>query len=183
MCMAFYPRQFCSYVKPTITLGTIPLKWVSTHKYLGVIISEDLKDDCDIKRQMKGFYARGNTVIRNFKSCSTSVKIQLFKTYFSSIYGGHLWSSYSKVNFNKLKVAYNNIFRLFMNLKRDCSISQAYVENNVHNFEALLRVFMGSFINRIVKSNNKLVTCLIESVYFMCNSKLLTLWNEKAYVH
>ena len=181
LCMAFYPKNFNVCKKPTIYLGTIQLKWVTSHKYLGVLIDEDLKDNVDMKRQMKAFYSRGNILVRKFKSCTTDVKLQLFKTYFSSVYAGHLWSNYSTVTYNKVKVAYNNVFRSLMCLSRDCSISNMFVQYNVRNFEALLRVHMGSFISRIVNSTNQLVSNLIESAYFTMESKLLKLWFEKAY--
>ena len=42
-------------------------------KYLGVIICNDLKDDGDILRHLRNFYARSNSIIRKFHHCSVGV--------------------------------------------------------------------------------------------------------------
>ena len=60
LCMAFYPRSFRNMSPSNVFLGTTALKWTTQHKYLGIIISQDMRDDSDIKRQVKSVYARGN---------------------------------------------------------------------------------------------------------------------------
>ena len=54
-------------------------------KYLGHIICSDSKDDKDIMRQCRQFYARGNILLRTFYMCTNDVKIKLFSTFCSSI--------------------------------------------------------------------------------------------------
>ena len=71
---------------PRLLLLGQPVKLVDTYKYLGVIMTSDCKDDCDISKLLRNLYSRGNSIIRNFKSCSEEVKIQLFKTYCTSFY-------------------------------------------------------------------------------------------------
>ena len=179
--MAFYPKQFCNKDNPTMYLDDTCLRWVSSHKYLGVMISNDCKDELDIQRQIKSYYTKGNMIIRKFRKCSEPVKIQLFKTYFSNVYAGHLWRNYSVACYKKATVAYNNIYCMFLNLKRDCSMTNKYVEHNVHSFNSLLRIYMASFIDRLSKSENMIVNTICDSVYFMYQSKIFKLWIDKAY--
>ena len=79
---------------PKFTLNGRSLRQVSEEKYLGCIMSDDFSDDLDLSRQMRAIYTRGNMLIKNFKSCSDDVKLQLFKTYCSNLYCGQLWSTY-----------------------------------------------------------------------------------------
>ncbi len=67
---------------------------VNKVKYLGHIITDDGMDDQDILRQCRQLYAQGNTLARNFFMCSDTVKINLFRTYFSSLYTSQLWWCY-----------------------------------------------------------------------------------------
>ena len=43
-------------------------------KYLGHVISADMKDDLDIMRQCRQLYAQGNALARRFHMCSDIVK-------------------------------------------------------------------------------------------------------------
>ena len=88
---------------------------VSTVKYLGHYICEDLKDDTDINRQCRHIYAQGNLLIRKFGMCTSNVKSFLFNTYCSPLYTAQLWWNYNASSIKKLYVAYNNIFRLLHN--------------------------------------------------------------------
>ena len=76
---------------PKLLLLGQPVKLVNNYKYLGAIMTSDSKDDCDISKLLRNLYSRGNGIIRNFKSCSQEVKLQLFKSYCTSFYYFHLW--------------------------------------------------------------------------------------------
>ena len=176
LCMSFYPKGFYNSITPNVILGGTCLRWTDQHKYLGVNISCDSKDDIDIKRQCKAIYSRGNMLIRKFKTCSDNVKCQLFKSYMSNLYCGQLWSNYSSRTFKRVKVAYNNVCRSLFSLKRDCSISKHFVDNNIHGFDSLLRIYINSFSKRILVCDNLLVSTVANSTYFIYKSKLFSKW-------
>ena len=48
--------------------------YVTSFKYLGHIIENDLSDDRDINREIKSLYTRTNILIRRFSRCSFGVK-------------------------------------------------------------------------------------------------------------
>ena len=53
-----------SHIKPVKQfLYGSELKWVDVYKYLGCFITSDLKDDRDIRRQVRAIYCRGNMII------------------------------------------------------------------------------------------------------------------------
>ena len=148
VCMAFLPPSLHKLHVPTVMLGSSSLTWVSDLKYLGVYIAKNYSDDIDIKRQTKAIYARGNTLIRKFSKCSPDVKTQLFNTYCSNLYASHLWHNYSKKEFHRVRVAYNNVFRALMSITRGCSISQSFVDLDVSTFNSLLRNYTNVFSSR-----------------------------------
>ena len=51
------------------------------YKYLGHLLSVDLRDELDISRQRKRVYAQGNMLIRKFGMCTDTVKNPLFQAY------------------------------------------------------------------------------------------------------
>ncbi len=61
--------------------------------------------------------------------------VQLFQTSGTSLYAAHLWPKFTaEAIYQKTSVAYNNIFRKFMNVDRRASISAAFVHRNVSTF-------------------------------------------------
>ena len=92
VCMYVKSKKFKDLYVPNFILDDKALKFVDKEKYLGIIMSENCKSENDMHRQMRSIYGRGNMVIRNFKQCSDSVKVQLFKTFCGNFYCSHLWS-------------------------------------------------------------------------------------------
>ena len=85
------------------------LAYVKQVKYLGVIVCNDLKDDEDILRHLRNFYARSNSIIRKFHHCSIGVKLHMFHSYCCTIYCSQLWVNFNKDTYLKAKFAYNNM--------------------------------------------------------------------------
>ena len=182
-CIAFIPSTYRNINLPKISLGNAVLHWETSHKYLGVIINSDLTDDEDIERQIHAIYVRGNMLIQKFRKCSNEVKLELFRTYFSSLYMSQLWCNYKSTSYRRIHVAYNNIFRSLMSIKRGESISAAYTVNNINGFATLERKIAYSFYRRIMSSNNLLVITVISSVYFTSFSHNLRKWNKMLFIY
>ena len=68
------------------------------------------QDDEDMLRQMRTLYIRSNKLLPTFYYCSTDVKLESFKNYFTSFYCCYLWTAYIKSTFNRLRVAFNNAY-------------------------------------------------------------------------
>ena len=49
---------------------------------------------------------------------SLEVKLTLFRSYCSPMYGVQLWWNYKKSTLNRLHIAYHNIFKLFIGMSK-----------------------------------------------------------------
>ena len=74
------PKVICcckklKYIRvPNFELNDNILPRVNQCKYIGHVITDDLKDDNDIARQYKRMYALGNDLIVKLYMCSDHVK-------------------------------------------------------------------------------------------------------------
>ena len=180
--MCIKPKKLKNMLLPIVHLNGIPLKYVSSQKYLGVKMCDSQRDDDDIIQQLRGVYTRGNMLIKNFSQCSVDVKCQLFKSYCSSFYCSQLWHSYSTESIRRLKVAYNRIFRILLKLEQRVSISHSFIVNNVDHFDVLMRKNIEGFSCRVSCSKNELVNTVVHSFYFL-KSKIYTCWGNKLYLN
>ena len=57
-------------------LNNKSLNYIGEHKYLGVLLCNDLCDDADIKQQIRSTYARGNVLLSKFRKCDQSGKVK-----------------------------------------------------------------------------------------------------------
>ena len=62
--------------------------------------------------------------------CSINVKNTLFRTFCTPMYTCHLWWNYKAQSFQKLKVAFNNAFRMMHNLPTYGSASEMFTVNS-----------------------------------------------------
>jgi hypothetical protein len=174
--MCFKPKKYSNLYVPNMYLDGESLECVERTKYLGVLISNNSRDDDDIMRHVRGTYTRGNIMISRFKNCTNNVKHCLFRSYLSSIYAGQLWTCVSDNVMKKAIVSYNNVYRKFFNIRRGVSMSATYVTNSIDSFIVLLRKNLGSFRQRVLSCDNLLVHNIVKSVFFMCNATITVKW-------
>ena len=163
VCVVFKPKKFKLYCPPMI-LNAAPLPYVDSVKYLGYMFTSDPKDDVDMQKQLRTFYARSNTILRQFAKCDESVKLVLFGSFCSCYYCLYLWLDMTKHSARILSVAYNNVHRKFLKLHMRCSASQMFADNNILNFEALMRKMSNTFINRLISSDNAIIKVLLDNM-------------------
>ncbi|CAH2241228.1 jg3292 [Pararge aegeria aegeria] len=153
---------------PPIFLNGNALERVYQYKYLGHMLTPDLKDDTDIERERRAVSVRANMLARRFARCSTNVKITLFRAYCTSFYTCNLWVKYSTKSYSALRVQYNNAFRVLMGLPRYCSASGMFAAAQVDCFYATMRKRCGSLVRRLRSSSNsilKLIASRLDCVY------------------
>ena len=126
-------------LNPELYLGNIKITNDEDVKYLGHIISRDLKDDKDMLKQIRSLYCRSNMLMRKFSRCSDYIKCTLFKAYCSNIYCCSLWFRYTQNVYHRLRVAYNNSCRILLGLPMRCSASQMLVYSEVPSFGEIVR--------------------------------------------
>ena len=64
---------------------------------------------------------------------------------------------------NRLRVAYNDSYRILHNLPRSSSARAHQVQSNILTFDALIRKYIFSFISRCLKSENIFISSLMSS--------------------
>ena len=120
--MCVKPRSYKLRL-PNVFLNGKKMIYVDSIKYLGYIVDSQLRNDCDLKRQLRSIYCKSNMLIRKFYSCSYEVKTTLYRSYCSNFYCTPLWWRYPNDLLCKLKVAFNNGLRKLLNLNKYCSAS------------------------------------------------------------
>ena len=112
-------------------------------------------------RQLRTLYAKSNKIIRTFSHCTIDVKLLLIKSYCTSFYWGYVWSDYKKTTYNKLRVAFNNVYKRVLGLSYRSSASPMYTTHKINNMEALLRRSIYSFIEKPMDNSNMIINTLM----------------------
>ena len=126
---------------PPISLNGVVLNIVNSFKYLGHIVTSDLRDDGDIERECRALSVKSNMLARRFARCTNNVKVTLFKAFCQSFYTGGLWVSYTQRVYNVLRVQFNKAFRMLLGLPWRCSASGMFAEARIRRRVACLSVF------------------------------------------
>jgi len=176
VCQCFADYSY-DETRPLIRLCGKILQWKDTVRYLGYDINCRNRDAEEMFRRRRELYSRANQLKSRFSMCNNNVKQYLFKTYFSTVYCNSLWAPVKRDMWEKLKVAYNDSFRLIFNLSRRCSASQMFVQNRINDFNAMRRASVYSLLNRIAQSDNIIIQTITSSKMFTCSS-LSKLWRE-----
>ena len=177
--MAIIPKHLKIHT-PRVKLAGNVLELVTKYKYLGYFISDNNRDDDALSSQIRGLYCRGNALIKHFRSCSEDVKLTLFKTFCNSFYCSQLWSNCSAKSYNRIRVAYNRVFRVLMKLEHRISMSAVFISCRVDHFNVLFRKSIFGFINRLWCSENIIIDTIVKSDYFS-HSLLNTFWTNMLY--
>ena len=86
-------RSLCScFNQCRFTIGGKLIEKVDSYPHLGHIISVNSDDTDDVKHRRSHFMGQVNNVLCFFSKLDIFVKIKLFKSYCTSLYGSELWS-------------------------------------------------------------------------------------------
>ena len=149
-------------VVPQLKLCGSSLKQVTSFKYLGHWVSEDLKDNLDIERERRALAVRCNMLARRFAKCTTEVKTTLFTAYCQSFYTCSLWVNYTQRAYSALRVQFNNAFRVLMGLPRYCSASGMFANARINDFYAIMRKRCASIMRRVRVSSNSILNMIAD---------------------
>lgn len=147
---------------PPVMLCGRPLNRVANFKYLGHLVSDDLKDNADIERERRSLAVRCGMLARRFARCTAQVKVTLFKAYCQSFYTCSLWVDFTQRAYGGLRTQYNNTFRVLMGLPRFCSASGMFADANVDSFSTIMRKRCASMLRRFRDSPNTILRALAE---------------------
>ncbi|KAL0879953.1 hypothetical protein ABMA27_002467 [Loxostege sticticalis] len=145
---------------PPIKINNNTLQRVLKFKYLGHMLTPDLKDDEDIERERRALSVRANMLARRFARCTRDVKITLFRAYCTSFYTCSLWARYTQKAYSAFRIQYNNAFRVLLRLPRFCSASGMFAEAGVDCFYASMRKRCASLVRGVRESGNSILNMI-----------------------
>jgi len=152
-------------------------------RYLGYIIQSDKKwnkdsltDEDEIFKRSGELYKRAYMIRSKFSKCSIAMKKYLFTTYLSSIYCSSLWNL-CKSQYQKIRVSYNNAFRIVFGLSRDSSATLMFIDYNIRNFYDIRKVAVRSLAIRNLHSKNCIIDFVSDSSIHY-DSELSKIWRN-----
>ena len=120
-------------------------------------LSNNLRGDLNIMRQMKYRYAYGNKLRSNFFRRTERIKNTLFKAHCSSFYASQLGVRCEFEYFRQLRVAYNDCFCYLHGILLFCIACPRQVVTNIDMFHALFRKCLHHFVARCKRSSYRYV--------------------------
>ena len=164
--VVFPSKEIKVYSTPSIFLSGTKIKFSDKVRYLGILINQYLLDDDDIKRQVRMLYSAANKLRSRFIKCSSTIKNTLFRSYCTPLYGCHLWHNYTQYTFNRIRVGYNDAYRILHSIPRFMSANEGLVAAEIPTFQALIRRNVYGFVQRCLKSPNNWIKSLMNSNSF-----------------
>lgn len=163
VCMVVNPRDRSKIISarfPEFVINGACLKFVMEFRYLGHMFCSNFRDDIDIYREIRSLYARTNTMSRRYRLCSFSVKVRLFRTYCTCLYGVALWSHYNNSTITKFKSCYNKCLKFFLGYKKYSSVTSALLCSGLPSCDTVLANYKFSFDQQRSDCANKLIQIL-----------------------
>ena len=93
-------------------------------------------------------------------------KKTLFRSYCTPLYGCHLWHNYTQYTFNRIRVGYNDAYRILHSIPHLMSANEGLVAAEIPTFQALIRRNVYGFVQRCLKSPNNWIKSLMNSDSF-----------------
>ena len=172
--MCFLAKKFAKHVTYSkIYLNNPELKRVTHCKYLGIILTDRLNNNLDIKKCNNQFLKQFYGMFRKFSYLNSSILSFLFSSYCTSFYGSQLWYNRRgcQNEFRALGVSYHNHIKKMLRIP-------LYESNHVTCEGAGLPIFKHcinkrtlSFFISLITSNSPCILPL--RYYFKYDSEIL----------
>jgi len=137
------------------------LEFVTSFKYLGHVLMNNMSDNADIEREMRNMFARCHMLISRYKYCSLSVKCVLFRTYCLCMYNVSLWKNFTTTGLSKMKSCYHKCIKKFFGFARMDSMSQILIMLRLPSFDTVLHNARISFHKQCHVTSNCLIHYLL----------------------
>jgi len=163
VCMIFNPSERKKVVScnfPVFTANGEELSYASSFKYLGNVITNDLRDDADIEREIKCLFTRCNILLSRFQYCSKIVKLRLFQSYCLCFYNPTLWFVHNKATLSRFVACYNKCLKRFFGIPKYSSMTTALLETGLPSCDTILLNCNTRFCVSLSSSTNYLVQML-----------------------
>ena len=181
-CMMFRGKLKRVEGVKSFTLNNREMEFVTSFRYLGYFIRDDLIDATDMDNCLRKFYRVFNVILRKFNFADTRVKLYLFEQCCLQIYGSDLWFC-SKGSVNNLKqfgIAYHKAIKKILCLSSHESNHFACEVAQLMTFEHFLNKNLIFFAYRMLEKPFNFIrkvkncfknSCLLTEVYRILSNK------------
>ena len=144
----FYGKPLANHFQPT--LNGIPIEWVTSWKYLGVVLANGRRFDCSVTDRVKAFYRSLNSILRVEGRSDDLVLLRLLEAHCVPIitYAIETIHVSNRDEKRSLRVAYNSIFRKLFGYRYFESVSNLQHALGRPTWEELVQRRQDSFISR-----------------------------------
>ena len=96
-----------------LNLNGIPIEWVDTWKYLGVVLKAGSRFGCSVAERVKSFYRSLNSILRDEGRSDDMILLRLIESHCVPVlsYAIEIIHVADRDERRSLRVAYNSIFR------------------------------------------------------------------------
>ena len=154
------------------------LNVVNKCKYLGCILTSDLKDCYDMDRCNISFNKSFGFLFRKFYSVNIDVFYSLFQSYCSSFYGAELWIDRKRClgNFKQCSVSYHSALKKILGIPKFYSNHFTCNALNTLTFENFINFKCLKFLFWLSKCNSG---CFyLHKIYFLNSSNYISNFNK-----
>ena len=131
---------------------------VQEFRYLGHVITSDMRDDSDIKREIRNMYLHTNMLIQRFRNCSVHVKTVIFKAYCVCLYGVPLWLHYNAGTMAKFKYCFHKCLKRFFGFSKYYSVTSVLLELGLPSFDTVIHNYRFCFRSQWRQHSNSLIS-------------------------
>jgi hypothetical protein len=176
-CMVFPPKFkgqcFLNSIPKFVLLG-VEIEFCDSYKHLDHVLVCDRDDASDMKREMRLFFIRTNSLVGLFCKCNVEVKKLLWQAFINGFYGASIWAL-CKSKLGLFKRAYNNCVKRFFGFDKYCKNRFVYFELNLPTFDTLIANGRVRHCNRRLRlcESNVLISslfCVYPNCFLNCNS-------------
>lgn len=125
-------------IVPSIFFYSTQLKIVYQFKYLGYILTSDLKDDTNIEKERRSLSVRVNMLARRFAKCSNNIEMTVYNLMHQFLHF-NMWVEYSQKSYKAFRVQYNNAYGTPKGLPSLCNASRTFSFARMGRFYATMR--------------------------------------------
>ena len=132
------------------------VKWIDKVKYLGIILTNDMCDDADIRAKRGEFIGSVNRLNAQFRVVPDQIRIRLLQTYCTAWYGCQTWLL-NTTSVKGMNIEWKKAVRRTLNLPRTTRNKLVPLLAGNHSFQELHERRWGALYVRMMHSENILV--------------------------
>jgi hypothetical protein len=146
-----------------LTVDGAPIKFTSSVRYLGHVVTPCATQNEDARRLRRSIYCSYNTALRPLHRARTTDRTTVFRAHCAHLFGVEVWNRVSATSLRDISHAFDNCMKATLHLHRSTSTTWAALEASVLPFRLQLAVRRLNFWERLRSSDNVCVRAALQS--------------------